>query len=202
MLINRYMPSTKNLPKIMAQIVAGSAPKKFTVAHLKGLGFKSSNDLAVIPLLKDLKFLGPDGTPLQRYHDYRDPSRSKKVLGQALREAYEDLFQINENLSDKDREAIKGRFKATHNVETPIASHQGRTFLVLLALADTNSTGTKKAEDDEEILKSAEDVQTKLPIPPKAMGGLHYNIEIHLPASKDIEVFNAIFKSLREHLIG
>jgi Family of unknown function (DUF5343) len=81
MLINRYMPSTKNLPKIMEQIVAGAAPKKFTVAHLKGLGFKSSNDLAVIPLLKDLKFLGPDGTPLQRYHDYRDPSRSKQVLG-------------------------------------------------------------------------------------------------------------------------
>lgn len=32
------------------------------------------------------------------------------------------------------------------------------------------------------------------------MGGLHYNIPIHLPATKDVEVYNAIFKSLREHL--
>ena len=31
--------------------------------------------------------------------------------------------------------------------------------------------------------------------------GLHYNIQIHLPATKDIEVYNAIFKSLKEHLI-
>jgi hypothetical protein len=30
---------------------------------------------------------------------------------------------------------------------------------------------------------------------------LHYNIQIHLPATKDIEVLNAIFKSLKEHLI-
>jgi hypothetical protein len=32
--------------------------------------------------------------------------------------------------------------------------------------------------------------------------GLNYNIQIHLPATKDLEVYNAIFKSLREHLIG
>jgi hypothetical protein len=31
--------------------------------------------------------------------------------------------------------------------------------------------------------------------------GLHYNIQIHLPATKDVEVYNAIFKSLRNHLI-
>jgi hypothetical protein len=30
---------------------------------------------------------------------------------------------------------------------------------------------------------------------------LHYNIQIHLRATKDIEVFNAIFKSLKEHLL-
>jgi hypothetical protein len=40
--------------------------------------------------------------------------------------------------------------------------------------------------------------EIKLVNPP----GLHYNIQIHLPATKDIEVFNAIFKSLKEHLLG
>jgi hypothetical protein len=31
--------------------------------------------------------------------------------------------------------------------------------------------------------------------------GLHYNIQIHLPATKDLEVYNAIFKSLKDHLL-
>jgi hypothetical protein len=38
MLTKRYMTSVKNLPKIMEKIVEGTAPKKFTISHLKGIG--------------------------------------------------------------------------------------------------------------------------------------------------------------------
>jgi hypothetical protein len=31
---------------------------------------------------------------------------------------------------------------------------------------------------------------------------LHYTIQIHLPPTKEIEVFNAIFRSLRENLLS
>ncbi len=51
MLTSRYMTSVKNLPAIMQKIVDGAAPDKFTVAHLKGIGFKSSNDQGIIPVL-------------------------------------------------------------------------------------------------------------------------------------------------------
>ena len=205
MLTNRYMANTKNLPKIMHQIIAGTAPKKFTIAHLKSLGFKSSHDLAVIPLLKDLKFLSPDGTPLQRYHDYRDSSRSRQVLGEALREAYEDLFQINEELGEKDRDAVKGRFKSTHNVEDGMAANQTRTFFVLLGLSDTSTNSKAPGASDR---TSSTDEKPEAPKEgkgehgPLRISGLHYNIEIHLPATKDIEVFNAIFKALRQNLGG
>ncbi|MBV9841577.1 MAG: hypothetical protein JOY99_08625 [Sphingomonadaceae bacterium] len=30
---------------------------------------------------------------------------------------------------------------------------------------------------------------------------LHYNIQVNLPAAKDLEVYNAIFRSLREHFV-
>jgi hypothetical protein len=93
-----YMASgTGNVPKILAKIVDGAPPAKFTQAHLKGLGFTASGDRPIIAVLKAIGFLTSDGTPTQRYHDYRDTSRSKQVLGAALREAYSSLFQINEN---------------------------------------------------------------------------------------------------------
>jgi hypothetical protein len=63
MLSSRYMVTTKNLPAILQKIVEGAAPEKFTVSHLKGIGFTSSNDQGVLPLLKDLKFLTADGAP-------------------------------------------------------------------------------------------------------------------------------------------
>lgn len=204
MLTSRYMTSVKNLPLILQKIVDGTAPEKFTVAHLKGIGFKSSNDQAILPLLKDLGFLTADGTPTKRYLDYRDKSRSKQVLGQALLEAYEDLFHINENLSETDRPAIVGRFKSVHNASDAVAEKQAMTFLSLKKLADTSvnpsaaSTHKAKATQHQDVDSQK---QTKGGAPSTGFVGLRYNIEVHLPATKDVEVYNAIFKSLKEHLL-
>lgn len=198
------MTSVKNLPAIMQKIVDGTAPDKFTITHLKGIGFKSSNDQGIIPLLKDLGFLAPDGTPTKRYHDYRDGSKSRKVLGEAVREAYEDIFHINERPTDADRAAIEGRFKSVHNASDSVAGRQAMTFLSLLKLADI-SGGAKKSKPpvpvEEPPVPTEAPTPTLSAIPPAAFNGLRYNIEIHLPATKDVQVYNAIFKSLREHLL-
>ena len=196
----RYMPSTKNLPAILNKIVEGTAPPSFNVEHLKGLGFKSSNDRSVVPLLKDLGFLSSDGTPTQRYHDYRDRSRSRAVLGEALKEAYEELFHIREKPTAADRDAVKGKFKSTHNVSDRVAEAQTSTFYVLLKLADLDGVVPKKLKPPKppEPLPPKE-TPPPSPPPPQALN-LRYNIEIHLPATKDLEVYTAIFKALRDQL--
>jgi hypothetical protein len=53
----------------------------------------------------------------------------------------------------------------------------------------------KKTQDEPPQSTTKEDA-------PVRVSGLHYNIQIHLPPTKDIEVFNAIFKSLKEHLLA
>ncbi|WP_211472128.1 DUF5343 domain-containing protein [Collimonas humicola] len=203
------MTSVKNLSAIFQKIIEGAAPSKFTISHLKGLGFSSSNDVGVLALLKDLGFLTAEGVPTARYHAYRDRTQSAGVLAEAIRDAYGDLFLINEQLSEKDKTAVEGKFKQVHGVTDRVAAEQGRTFFALLKLADM-SAAVKQVQVD-----GAKDVSLPpVPIPPVtsplplqepparvALGGLRYNIEIHLPATKDIEVFNAIFKSLKEHLI-
>jgi len=204
MLTKRYMTSVKNLPKIMEKIVEGTAPKKFTIAHLKSLGFTSSNDVGVIGLLKDLGLLSQDGTPTQRYHDYRDKSRSKAVMADALHEAYEDLFHINEKPTSADRVAIEGKFKSVHNATDRIAAEQAKTFEALLKLADLDGSKQVSKKKTEEP-KGTGEAKTK----PSDEGsgalshftGLRYNVEIHLPATKDVEVYNSIFKALKEHLL-
>lgn len=207
MLTTRYMTSVKNLPAIFDKIVEGTAPKKFTRAHLKSIGFKSSNDVGVIAVLKDLGFLSADGTPTQRYHDYRDKSRSKSVMADALREAYEDIFHINEKPTSADRQAIEGKFKSAHNTSDRVAAEQTKTFYALLKLADLDAAGKPRPKKEHEKAKEKEEEKdtgrreerhggVALPF-----GGLRYNVEIHLPATKDVEVYNAIFKSLKEHLL-
>lgn len=199
----RYLASIKNLHGILGKIQHGVPPEKFNYDHLKAIGFGGSNDRAVVPLLKDLGFLTTDGTPTQRYRDYRDSARSRQIMADALREAYPDLFVINEKLSKADKEAVVGRFKTLHDSSDSVADAQARTFFSLLELADLSAKPTSEqvtpSSFEEGSTKGA--VASDSKVEPISMP-LTYRFEIQLPASKDVEVFRAIFKAMREELIN
>lgn len=210
MLTDRYLTSTKNLPQIFEQMIKGTAPQVFNVEHLTSVGFASSNDRAVVPLLKTLGFLNDGGQPMPRYHAYRaGGDEAKAVLGEAVLEAYEDIFHINANPSEQDRPTIEGKFKSTHNATDRIAEQQALTFFALLKLADIDAARRRKGvlpppqrksedhgRDDKEGGRTQ--MMNEMTRPPL---NLRYQIEVHLPATKDIEIYHAIFKSLRENLI-
>ena len=78
------------------------------------------------------------------------------------------------------------------------------TFLKLLEMADLNEMPATAQQ------KTAPEMATQSSIAPSqgfsnhqsslSVNGLHYNIQIHLPPTKDVEIYNAIFKSMKEHL--
>ena len=182
-LSNTYTVVNGQLPEFFQKIQDGQAPDKFTQQHLKDLGFTSTNHRAFIQILKSLGFLTPDGTPTQRYHEYRNRAVCKKVMGTAIKEAYSDL----------------------------VAERQAKTFLALLELADLDVPDTRKNEPlprdhvqethlTEQDTSPTERTDPQIVTSRSKSPSLHYNIEIHLPATKDIEVYNAIFKSIKEHL--
>ncbi|EQA46553.1 hypothetical protein LEP1GSC050_0113 [Leptospira broomii serovar Hurstbridge str. 5399] len=205
MLTKKYINSVKNVPAIMKKIIEGTAPEKFTTEHLKKIGFPSSNDRALIGVFKDLGFLDESGTPTQRYHNYRNTHTSRQVLGEALKEAYSEIFHINENPSGGDKPAIIGLFKSKHNVGDQVAGYMANTFLSLLDLSDITATpksakSKETTSEDVELVKQTE--LSDVPLKTSISANLRYNIEIHLPSTKDIEVYNSIFKSLRENLLN
>jgi hypothetical protein len=203
-LSNAYTEAYGKLGEFFNKLRDGQAPPQFTQQFLIDLGFKSNKQRAYIPLLKALGFLTPDGKPTDRYKDYRDHSQSKRIMGEALKEAYSDIFLIKEHPTSTDNSAIEGKFKSYHNASDNVALNMRRTFFALLDLADLKAKpSTKKVSQSTETHESSS-AATEIPAsaPPVHIKtpGLHYNIQIHLPATKDIEVYNAIFKSLKEHL--
>lgn len=199
----RYLVATKNVPLVFEKIKAGAVPEKFSQSHLEALGFQSSNDRGFLGILKDLGFLTPDGSPTQRYKDYRDRSQSAAVMATALREMYSDLFLLNERgPSKEDRLAIEGRFKSTHSSNDNIARMQTSTYLALAELADFTA-GRHLVPAPVAIIGKENRAEDEAPrnASPKKSVDLRYTIEVHLPATKDIEIYNAIFKSLRQNLL-
>jgi hypothetical protein len=76
-----------------------------------------------------------------------------------------------------------------------------KTFYALMDLANLNFESTLPKKEIE--LESSSKAELSKPLTREASSslGLQYNIQIHLPATKDVEVYNAIFKSLKNHLI-
>lgn len=203
-LTNAYTEAYGKLGEFFSKLRDGQAPPQFTHQYLRDLGFKSNKQRAYIPILKALGFLSPDGKPTQRYSEYRDHSKSKSVMGEALKEAYADIFLIKAKPTNADYSAVEGKFKSYHNASDNVSLNMRRTFYALLELADlSDKQKTKESPSADHQGKDGGKAGEDSVVPPSHPGhplGLHYNIQIHLPATKDVEVYNAIFKSLKEHL--
>lgn len=204
-LTNAYVQGISKIPEFFEKLRDGQAPDQLTHQLLKDWGFTSTNDRLFIPLLKALGFLSQDGKPTSRYQAYRDHSRCKAVMGEALKDAYQDLFLIKSQPTKDDRAAIQGKFKSFHNATDRMANLMTSTFLALLDLAHLDGAATSpvpstKEKKDEPPAGTSITGTGGSSLPPHRVPGLHYNIQIHLPATKDVEVYNAIFQALKEHL--
>ncbi len=200
-LTTTYMQTCKNLDGILQAIRKAGVPPKFTNEFLKGLGFTSSNDRSVIGVLKGLEFLDSNGVPTSAYHELRDESKWKKVLGRQMKKAYEDLFLSDTTAHSASVEKVKGFFATKTGKDRSVVDKMATTFKSLAKLADFTSLEERQRTGAEE--PSDEEVTFHEPKPRKegVLPQYHYNIQVHLPVTKDISVYNAIFKSLREHLL-
>ena len=205
---NMALPTTyamefKRFNEFFGKIRDAQAPPKFTNQLLVDWGFKSTSHRAFIPILKALGFLTLENVPTQRYQDYRNHSVSKKVMGKAIKEAYSDIFLIKEKPTQSDKNLIEGKFKSFHNSNDRIAGFMAKTFFSILDLADITQESPAMESPTNETVEEMIDFEDEKKMKSSSRNnfGLHYNIQIHLPATKDVEVYNAIFKSLKEHLL-
>jgi len=210
-LLKQSVQVYKQLPAFFDKLREGQAPEKFSRQFLKDLGLTSANWHGSIGLLKGLGFLSADNNPTSRYMDFLDPTRWKKVLAEAVLDAYSDIFVMKREPTTSDVKQIIGKYKSTYNMSDMSADRAARTFLALLELSDPDVIRGK--DNAEPVIPAphptAGDINIQIPnttsepaqLSSKASVGLNYNIQIHLPATKDIEVYNAIFRSLREHII-
>jgi len=194
-----YMISNNKIAPILKNIMQAGKPKKFSHVFLKNLGYTSSNDRAIIPLLKRLGFLLEDGAPTEYYDKLRDATKSAYVLGERIRALYSELYSINTKIHEASEKAIKG---AISRVTGKDAKSVGRYYATFKALTAIAKFVPPKIKEKEEKPKIEEEGAKKMPAvkPPVREAGFYYNIQIHLPATTDISVYNAIFKSLKENL--
>lgn len=202
-----YVTSTKNLESIINSVINAKAPERFTNKFLEDLGYKSSNDRLVIGMFKALGLLDDNGQPLQRYYEFLDQTQTGRIIAIGIEEAYEDLFNLRKDAQNLTNDEVKNKLKTITQGQKSdkILGLMAMTFRAFCDLADWDSVGTEetnKIETPHVVLKSdnTEKSQTKT-VPTTTDMNLHYNIQIHLPETTNMAVYDAIFQSLKKHLM-
>lgn len=194
------------IPQYFETILNAQAPEKFTIKFLKDLGFTSSTDIQFINVLKSLGFLDESGTPTELYFQLFDRSISKRLIADGIRRSYADLFALNVNAQTMTRDVLKGKFKTlTGGQKTDSTLNQMvSTFINLCAYADwTEAPAISAIPTNEESINTTPQVITpQVATEPSVSRGfdLNYNIHIHLPATRDQAVYDALFASLAKHI--
>ncbi|HVZ84229.1 MAG TPA: DUF5343 domain-containing protein [Terracidiphilus sp.] len=204
-----YVNAYGSIPKLFNAIKAAAVPPKFTSDFLSTvLDLKSSSYRAMIPLLKRLGFIDPSNVPTQAYKDFREDSLSGVVMAERIKDAYKALFQANEYAWKLDKPALTAKLKSVTGLaeDDQILAALVGTFMALSALAKWGAEAPKKSEpkikdgveesgERAKVDANREEERQTAPL------RLSYTINLNLPATTEIEVFNAIFKSLRENLL-
>lgn len=200
-----YMNAYGVITKTLERVIEASTPDRFTQDFLATkLGQKGGSAKPVIPFLKRTGFLNGDGTPTELYKRFRNPALRPAAAAQAVKIGYAALYEVNEYVHDLKDGELKGVVVQATGLEANSSTVKAiiGSFAALKKLANFEVVMDESGSDSTEE-ESAPATPSERASKPKAAVDikLGYTINLNLPATSDIAVFNAIFKSLRDHLL-
>lgn len=200
-----YTISNNKLEPVFRRIRTAAKPERLTQELLATWGFTASNDRAIPRLLKGLGFLNDNGVPTPEYDRLRDPNEWKTTLANRLRQSYSDLFALDPNVHTAPEAEVRGAMSRITGKDEESVKRYYATFKTLSGLADWNTERRIAPAPTPAASPTPTPAHAETPpVPPAPVqhrkNEYHYNIQIHLPVTTDITVYNAIFKSMRENL--
>ncbi|WP_040464912.1 DUF5343 domain-containing protein [Erythrobacter sp. NAP1] len=206
-----YMNSTGLISKIFAKIQEAKVPDRYTQDFQSTvLGYGSGSAKPFIPFLKRMGFLESDGRPTDLYRRFRNADSSGAAMADAMKHGFAEIFKRNEYAYELTPDKLKNLIVEVTGKEKSDSSVKGITgsFTACNSLADFDSSQTSDPDSHSEHREEPASMGSPQALVEyrrtgnarKALG-LSYTINLNLPETDNIDVFNAIFKSLRENLL-
>lgn len=202
-------------------------PQSVTADTLRKLGIAPNNESYVLNILRFVGVIDANGTKTQvagPIFNQADDSEFQKGFAALIKSGYADLFQLHGDAAwDLPQAKLISFFRNSDQTSELVGGRQTSTFAALAALAGkrqdapkikpaaitkppkTPSTTKVATKSRETSSKSTVQVQAGLQGPSGGNAtnvGLTVRIEINLPAGGDQATYDAIFRSIRAHLIN
>lgn len=207
-----YVTSPGNIDKALAGIKRAAVPDRVSQDFVKTiLKIPGGSGAQMTSFMRKIGLSNTDGTPSELYKKFRNPTESAAAAAAILRHGYSALYVRNEFAHELPDEALLGLIMEEtgqpHDASGVKLTHA--CFKHLRAFADFSSPVHAPATPPPNSTPALPDrafdqsQPTRQSPTPQSLGlNLGYTINLNLPATSDPEVFDAIFKSLKQHLLG
>jgi len=203
-----YIASPGNIDKAFNGIKSAAVPGRVSQDFVKTiLKIPGGSGTQVTTFLKKLGMANGDGAPSDLYKKFRNPTSSGAAIAGAIRTAYAPLYVRNEFAHELSEADLLGLVVE----ETGLAHDSAPVRLIVSCFRHLKAYATFDAPANSSNQPATVQVERDAPsdVPPAQAGpskrslglNLGYTINLNLPATSDPEVFDAIFKSLKEHLL-
>lgn len=207
-----YMNAYGNVSKILNKIKEAKTPDRFSQDYLDTvLGFSGGGARPFVSLAKRIGLLNPDGTPSELYHRFRNPAQSEQAVAEMIKVGYPSLFKRNEYAYRLNKSDLTGLVMEITGLDStsPTLGAIVNTFEALKGFANFELDGVGNGQGSRDASLANETADQLRKAPSNDHGGplglpvkFSHNIYINLPDTTDVNVFNAIFRSMKEHLFS
>lgn len=198
-----YSVNAANIKPFLEKIQSVGKPDKLTLKILESMGFKSTNDRALVSITKALGLTSADGVPTERWQQYRDKPNARRILAAGIREHYSDLFRMYPDAYRQDNEALTNFFNSQTSLSARTVSAMVQTFKTLVENADFESPeipisvsppagGTTTPPGDAPIRKHSGSQRVVINI----------NVQFTLPDTTNVDTYEAIFTAMKRHILS
>lgn len=206
-----YVTAPGNIERALKGIKSAATPPSVSQDFVKTiLKIPGSSGNQMTSYLRKIGFASSDGTPTDLYKAFRNSATEGKAAAEALKIGYKPLYVRNEYMHQLGDKELRGLVIE----ETGEGENSSVVPLVVSCVKAIKKFAKWSEEPAEERVEKqpapaspvsqTEQIRPpQLPVqPPQRVGmNLGYTINLNLPATSDVAVFNAIFKSLKEHLL-
>lgn len=222
-----YSSSQASVFQAFAQL-RKSFPPKVDAEYLKRFAIAPANESYIIGILRFLDLIDDEnGAPVDKNTDlfFGSDDKFQSGLEKCLRDAYAQLFgEMGDDALTADKADVAQWFRASDKTSELVGNRQATTFLSLAALAGHGTVPESKpgsAKKTAEPPKATPEAPAKAgaaakqkDVPPaekpndsvkpnsNADVGLTVRIEVNLPPGGDADTYDAIFASIKKHLMS
>ena len=202
-----YVTATGNITRALDAIAAAATPERVSGDFVKTiLKIPGGSGDQMNSFLKKVGFTNADGTPSTIYKKFRNQGSRGAAAAESLRFGYAPLYARNEYMHQLTDDKLRGLIieETGSGDDSTVPAMILASIKAIRKYADFSSNGEQPIEDIVQPPIGHGTMPTALPAAAQQQSvgmNLSYTINLNLPATSDIAVFNAIFKSLRDNLL-